>query len=101
MPAIVVRSPAEGDPDHVVGLRLEPYAAKFSLTTGVPVLLNTNETPYPLPEPLVARIAERVAEAARGLNRYPDPAQGAVLAVAVRDELPRTPTQAVPVLRPA
>jgi histidinol-phosphate aminotransferase len=38
----------------------------------VPVRLNTNENPYPLPEPLVARIAERVAEAARGLNRYPD-----------------------------
>ena len=29
----------------------------------VPVRLNTNENPYPLPEPLVARIAERVAEA--------------------------------------
>ncbi|BBA96741.1 putative histidinol-phosphate aminotransferase [Actinacidiphila reveromycinica] len=38
----------------------------------VAVRLNTNENPYPLPEPLVARIAERVAEAARGLNRYPD-----------------------------
>ncbi|MCX3063476.1 histidinol-phosphate transaminase [Streptomyces beihaiensis] len=38
----------------------------------VPVRLNTNENPYPLPEPLVARIAERVAEAARDLNRYPD-----------------------------
>ncbi|WP_327356774.1 histidinol-phosphate transaminase [Streptomyces sp. NBC_01304] len=38
----------------------------------VPVRLNTNENPYPLPEPLVARIAERVAQAARNLNRYPD-----------------------------
>jgi histidinol-phosphate aminotransferase len=38
----------------------------------VPVRLNTNENPYPLPEPLVARIAERVTEAARSLNRYPD-----------------------------
>ncbi|MGP3945233.1 histidinol-phosphate transaminase [Streptomyces sp. 6N106] len=38
----------------------------------VPVRLNTNENPYPLPEPLVARIAERVTEAARNLNRYPD-----------------------------
>lgn len=38
----------------------------------MPVRLNTNENPYPLPEPLVARIAERVAEAARNLNRYPD-----------------------------
>ncbi|OIV36790.1 histidinol-phosphate transaminase [Mangrovactinospora gilvigrisea] len=38
----------------------------------VPVRLNTNENPHPLPEALVARIAERVTEAARGLNRYPD-----------------------------
>jgi histidinol-phosphate aminotransferase len=38
----------------------------------VPVLLNTNENPYSLPDALVARIAERVAEAARDLNRYPD-----------------------------
>lgn len=38
----------------------------------VPVRLNTNENPYPLPEALVARIAERVADAARSLNRYPD-----------------------------
>ncbi|MEY9874921.1 histidinol-phosphate aminotransferase [Streptacidiphilus sp. MAP12-33] len=38
----------------------------------VPVLLNTNENPYSLPDDLVARIAERVAEAARNLNRYPD-----------------------------
>lgn len=34
--------------------------------------LNTNENPYPLPDALVARIAERVADAARHLNRYPD-----------------------------
>ncbi|MFE5712674.1 histidinol-phosphate transaminase [Streptomyces sp. NPDC056501] len=46
-----------------------PYGAP---QLDVPVQLNTNENPYPLPEPLVARIAERVAEAARGLNRYPD-----------------------------
>ena len=46
-----------------------PYGAP---QLDVPVLLNTNENPYPLPEPLVARIAERVAEAARTLNRYPD-----------------------------
>ncbi|MEU8134472.1 histidinol-phosphate transaminase [Streptodolium elevatio] len=38
----------------------------------VPVLLNTNENPYPLPDELVDRIAERVAAAARHLNRYPD-----------------------------
>ncbi|MEU5399424.1 histidinol-phosphate transaminase [Streptomyces sp. NPDC005963] len=38
----------------------------------VPVQLNTNENPYPLPEALVERIAERVRQAARSLNRYPD-----------------------------
>ncbi|MFE9421783.1 histidinol-phosphate transaminase [Kitasatospora sp. NPDC006697] len=46
-----------------------PYGAP---QLDVPVQLNTNENPYQLPEELVARIAERVAEAARGLNRYPD-----------------------------
>ncbi|MBT2392851.1 histidinol-phosphate transaminase [Streptomyces sp. ISL-1] len=46
-----------------------PYGAP---QLDVPVQLNTNENPYPLPEPLVERIAQRVAEAARGLNRYPD-----------------------------
>ncbi|MBL1066803.1 histidinol-phosphate transaminase [Streptomyces sp. 7-21] len=38
----------------------------------VPVRLNTNENPYPVPDALVRRIAERVSEAARTLNRYPD-----------------------------
>ncbi|MFH9422678.1 histidinol-phosphate transaminase [Streptomyces sp. NPDC017529] len=46
-----------------------PYGAP---QLDVPVRLNTNENPYPLPEPLVKRIAERVTEAARELNRYPD-----------------------------
>lgn len=46
-----------------------PYGAP---QLDVPVRLNTNENPYPLPEALVARIAERVTEAARELNRYPD-----------------------------
>ncbi|MFE3768851.1 histidinol-phosphate transaminase [Streptomyces sp. NPDC059122] len=46
-----------------------PYGAP---QLDVPVRLNTNENPYPLPEPLVRRIAERVTEAARRLNRYPD-----------------------------
>ncbi|MFJ4436460.1 histidinol-phosphate transaminase [Streptomyces sp. NPDC088923] len=46
-----------------------PYGAP---QLDVPVRLNTNENPYPLPDALVARIAERVREAARGLNRYPD-----------------------------
>ncbi len=46
-----------------------PYGAP---QLDVPVRLNTNENPYPLPEALVRRIAERVAAAARDLNRYPD-----------------------------
>ncbi|MGW7415494.1 histidinol-phosphate transaminase [Streptomyces sp. NPDC054863] len=46
-----------------------PYGAP---QLDVPVRLNTNENPYPLPEALVDRIAERVREAARSLNRYPD-----------------------------
>ncbi|MFF4769059.1 MULTISPECIES: histidinol-phosphate transaminase [unclassified Streptomyces] len=46
-----------------------PYGAP---QLDVPVRLNTNENPYPLPDALVARIAERVGEAARDLNRYPD-----------------------------
>ncbi|MFB7915008.1 histidinol-phosphate transaminase [Streptomyces sp. NPDC056061] len=46
-----------------------PYGAP---QLDVPVRLNTNENPYPLPEALVDRIAERVREAARDLNRYPD-----------------------------
>lgn len=46
-----------------------PYGAP---QLDVPVQLNTNENPYQLPDELVARIAERVAEAARNLNRYPD-----------------------------
>ncbi|MBD9731911.1 histidinol-phosphate transaminase [Streptomyces sp. H28] len=46
-----------------------PYGAP---QLDVPVRLNTNENPYPLPEPLVESIADRVREAARNLNRYPD-----------------------------
>ncbi|MDT0456039.1 histidinol-phosphate transaminase [Streptomyces sp. DSM 41527] len=46
-----------------------PYGAP---QLDVPVRLNTNENPYPLPEPLVERIGQRVTEAARRLNRYPD-----------------------------
>ncbi|WP_246095225.1 histidinol-phosphate transaminase [Streptomyces roseicoloratus] len=70
-----------------------PYGAP---QLDVPVQLNTNENPYPLPEPLVARIAERVAEAARGLNRYPDRD-----AVELRTELARylTRTTGHPVAR--
>ena len=34
--------------------------------------LNTNENPYPLPAGLLADLGVTLAEAARGLNRYPD-----------------------------
>jgi histidinol-phosphate aminotransferase len=34
--------------------------------------LNTNENPYPLPDGLLADLAEALAVAARDLNRYPD-----------------------------
>ncbi|MEU6347360.1 histidinol-phosphate transaminase [Streptomyces sp. NPDC046977] len=46
-----------------------PYGAP---APDVPVRLNVNENPYPLPEPLVRAMAERVREVAGGLNRYPD-----------------------------
>jgi histidinol-phosphate aminotransferase len=46
-----------------------PYGAP---QLDVPIRLNTNENPYPVPDALVRRIAERVSDAARTLNRYPD-----------------------------
>ena len=48
---------------------LQPYGAP---QLDVPVLLNVNENPYAPSEAVVADIAEAVAAAARGLNRYPD-----------------------------
>jgi histidinol-phosphate aminotransferase len=47
----------------------EPYGAP---QLDVPVALNVNENPYPPPDAVVDDIAKAVAEAARGLNRYPD-----------------------------
>jgi histidinol-phosphate aminotransferase len=38
----------------------------------VPVRLNTNENPYPPPEPVVEAMAKAVAAELAGLNRYPD-----------------------------
>ncbi|MDT0309205.1 histidinol-phosphate transaminase [Streptomyces sp. DSM 44917] len=63
-----------------------PYGAP---QLDVPVRLNTNESPYPAPEDLVRRIAERVSEAARGLNRYPD-RDAVVLRTRLADYLSRT-----------
>jgi len=48
---------------------IEPYGAP---QLDVPVLLNVNENPYPPSDAVVAEVTERVAAAARGLNRYPD-----------------------------
>lgn len=48
---------------------LEPYGAP---QLDVPVLLNVNENPYAPSDGVVADVARAVAEAARGLNRYPD-----------------------------
>ena len=47
----------------------EPYGAP---QLDVPVALNVNENPYAPSEAVVADMAHAVAEAARGLNRYPD-----------------------------
>ena len=65
---------AELSPTLVLPLRpeladLEPYGAP---QLDVPVLLNVNENPYPPSDAVVADIAAAVAQAARGLNRYPD-----------------------------
>ncbi|MDO4887146.1 MAG: histidinol-phosphate transaminase [Actinomycetaceae bacterium] len=46
-----------------------PYGAP---QLDVPIRLNVNENPYAPSEELVADLARAVAEAARGLNRYPD-----------------------------
>lgn len=48
---------------------LEPYGAP---QLDVPHLLNVNENPYAPSEQVVADIAAAVAQAAAGLNRYPD-----------------------------
>jgi histidinol-phosphate aminotransferase len=48
---------------------LSPYGAP---QIDVPVLLNTNENPYPPPPELVADLRDAVTAAATGLNRYPD-----------------------------
>ena len=48
---------------------LSPYGAP---QLDVPVLLNTNENPYPPSPELVADVAAAAAKAASGANRYPD-----------------------------
>jgi histidinol-phosphate aminotransferase len=46
-----------------------PYGAP---QLDVPVRLNVNENPFPLPDAVVADVAAAVAGVAAGLNRYPD-----------------------------
>lgn len=53
--------------DNLVGK--QPYGAPQD---PVPVSLNVNENTHPLPEAVVADIAASLAEAVRGVNRYPD-----------------------------
>jgi histidinol-phosphate aminotransferase len=48
---------------------LTPYGAP---QLDVPVLLNTNENPYPPPPELIADLRDAVAAAATTLNRYPE-----------------------------
>ena len=55
----------------------------------VAIALNTNESSYDVPEPVVASIVERVAKAAGGLNRYPD-REFTELRAALADYLSRT-----------
>ena len=47
----------------------QPYGAP---QLDVPYCLNVNENPYPPSEAVIGEIAVAVADAARGLNRYPD-----------------------------
>lgn len=60
MSTLPLRPGLEGD---------EPYGAP---ELDVPVRLNVNENPYAPSEAVVASIQHAVAEAASGLNRYPD-----------------------------
>src|SRR6476619_4608340 len=46
-----------------------PYGAP---QIDVPVRLNTNENPYPLPEPVVEAVEKALSGVLRDLNRYPD-----------------------------
>ncbi|MFD6175948.1 MULTISPECIES: histidinol-phosphate transaminase [unclassified Isoptericola] len=69
-----VPAPAGGVDGARLPLRPEladeaPYGAP---QLDVPVLLNVNENPYAPSEAVVETIARYVADAARGLNRYPD-----------------------------
>ncbi|MFB9378925.1 histidinol-phosphate transaminase [Kineococcus gynurae] len=59
-PALPLREDLRGE---------QPYGAP---QLSVPVVLNVNENPYPVAPEIVADMADAVAAAAVGLNRYPD-----------------------------
>ncbi len=53
--------------DNLVGKT--PYGAPQD---SVPISLNVNENTHPIPEEVISDIVASLAEAARGVNRYPD-----------------------------
>lgn len=81
---------APGDPVRPVRLPLRPELADEkpygAPQLDVPVLLNVNENPYPPSDEVIATIAQDVALAARGMNRYPD-RDATALRRALRDYL--------------
>lgn len=61
----------------------------------VPVCLNVNENPFPLPDDVVAAIIDSVQLVAKGLNRYP-PRDAEVLRQALADYLDRESKVQIP-----
>ena len=89
---------ADSRPGSPAGLPLRPELVG-QVPYGAPQLevahrLNVNENPYPPSAAMVADVAEAVAVAAAGLNRYPDRDAVALrgdLAVYVRSDVPAGP----------
>ena len=68
------RDPASTTCPSGTSCAASPRTARRSSTC--PVRLNTNENPYPLPEPLVRRIAERVDRGRPAAQPLPGPGRG-------------------------
>ena len=70
------RNPLTTDPRSAIEAMLRPDlrggTAYGAPQLDVAVALNTNENSYPVPPVVVAAMTAAVAEAAAGLNRYPD-----------------------------
>ncbi len=85
-------------PADPAGLPLRPEL-RGQVPYGAPQLdvahrLNVNENPYPPPPGMIAELAEEVARAGAGLNRYPDrdaTALRADLAAYLRSDVPGAP----------